>query len=56
MLAREDRAMRRSFPGPAMWPLTICEAEANLSVGVAEDLIEAELTSLVIELQQSFTA
>ena len=48
--------MRCFFPGPAMWPLTICKAEANLSVGVAEDFIEAELTSLVIELQQSLPA
>ena len=51
-LAREDRAMRGTFPGPAMRPLTTGEAEADLVVGVAESLVEAEHSSLVIELKQ----
>ena len=51
-LAREDRAMRGTFPRPAMRPLTTGEAEADLVVGVAESLVEAEYTSLVIKFEQ----
>src|ERR1700731_4509558 len=48
----KDGTVRRRGSTPAVWPISLVEAEARLGIRIAEGLIHAQRTGLLIEMQQ----